>query len=149
MYLISITIKQTKNTSEVMTVNGLRRLSKICCVRVLSAAQNGSVGRPVQNFVGFFKIIKIRLIQWVISSRSHSKIRRYALKGEVNPTKGTKTCRGWGVLRSVRTPINCSKSMLSQCSLIFVSVSYYLSFYFIVRPIHRLNPITRKTDHLS
>ena len=31
-------------------------LSKICCVRVLSAAQNGLVGRPVQNFVGFFKI---------------------------------------------------------------------------------------------
>ena len=44
----------------------IRRLSKICCIRVLSAAQNGSVGRPVQNFVGFFKITKIRLLQSVI-----------------------------------------------------------------------------------
>ena len=59
-----------------------RRLSRICCVRVRSAAQNESVGRPVQNVLGFLKIIKIRLVQSLISSRTHSKMRRYALRGD-------------------------------------------------------------------
>ena len=42
------------------------RLSKTCCVRVLLVAENEAVGRPVQNFVSFFKIIEIRLIQYTL-----------------------------------------------------------------------------------
>ena len=102
----------------------LRRLSKICCVRVLSVAENESVGLPVQNFVSFFKIIEIRLIQSVISSRGHSKMRRYALNGGGEPTKAHKNVQRRGCsLKKVRMPVNCSKSVFSQCSLIFLSVS--------------------------
>ena len=68
------------------------------CVHVLSAAQNESVGRPVQNFVGFLKVIKIRLIQSVISSRGHSEVRRYALEGG-EPQKGIQKGTGEGALQ--------------------------------------------------
>ena len=101
-----------------------RRLSKICCVRVLSVAENESVGRPVHNFVGFFIIIKIRLLQSVISSRGHSKMRRYALNGGGEPKKAHNNVRGRGCsVKSVRMPMNCSKSVFTQRSLIFFSVS--------------------------
>ena len=111
----------SKNPESIMNI---RRLSKICCVRVLSVAENESVGRPVQNFVGFFKIIKIRLLQSVISSGGHSKMRRYALNGGGEPKNAHNNVRGRGCsLKSVRMPMNCSKSVFSQCSLIFLSVA--------------------------
>ena len=51
-------------------VNGL---SKICCFCFLVGPRNEWAGRPVQNFVWFFNIVKIRLIQSVLSRSGHSK----------------------------------------------------------------------------
>ena len=79
----------------------------MCCVRVLSVAENESVGRPVQNFVGFFKIIQIRLIQSVISSRDHSKMSRYALNGGGEPKSAQKRTGEGCSLKSVHMPMNC------------------------------------------